>query len=467
MSEILSTNQDEGRAKQVAAPNRPGDTGSRTMPSLALSMIVKDGGETLRPCLQSVRHLVQEMVIADTGSSDNTCDIAREFGATVVSFPWQNDFAAARNAALQPVSSDWVLVLDADEELDPEAASMLPGLLNQTRVGGYGLRIRNYLRNRFARMYNSLSIANDGRLQRAKEFPSYSEHVTCRLFRRHPQIRFEGRVHERVENSVRAVGLEVAICGVIIHHFGTLADPESRHRKQILYRELGRLKVQDYPDYPMAWVELGLQEYENFNDPEAALRCFGRALQLDPRCANAWMFVAMIYLDRGQDHEALEALQQAGQGSEGAALREQLKGDALHNLGMLQEARGAYKRALAAAGAVNPLLQSKLGYTEVRLGMKATGLKKLKRAVESAPEIAAIHDKMVKAYIVVDDLHAAASAAETFAQNFRHPKTILRAASIRAQLSEWPQVRQLLETGLQSFPQSPELQQAYAAVTAQ
>src|SRR6202051_5190164 len=98
------------------------------MSTVGLSMIVKNGGDDLRLCLRSVAGLVSQIVIADTGSTDNTLAIAQEFGATVVSFPWTNHFADARNAALEPITTDWVLVLDADEELSPEAASGVPAL---------------------------------------------------------------------------------------------------------------------------------------------------------------------------------------------------------------------------------------------------------------------------------------------------------------------------------------------------
>ena len=91
------------------------------MPTVGLSMIVKNEAQTLAACLQSVSGVVSQIVIADTGSTDNTADIAREFGATVISVPWENHFANARNAALQLMQTDWVLVLDADEELDGEA----------------------------------------------------------------------------------------------------------------------------------------------------------------------------------------------------------------------------------------------------------------------------------------------------------------------------------------------------------
>jgi len=88
-------------------------------------MIVRDGADTLRNCLESVRGLVDEMVVVDTGSTDSSPEIARQCGAVCISIPWPNDFAQARNAALAHSTTDWVLSLDADEELSPELRDVL------------------------------------------------------------------------------------------------------------------------------------------------------------------------------------------------------------------------------------------------------------------------------------------------------------------------------------------------------
>src|SRR5262249_27219816 len=79
---------------------------------VSLCMIVKHEERHLATCLQSVHDLVDEMILVDTGSTDRTKDIAREFGAKVIDFTWQDSFAAARNASLKHATSDWILWLD-------------------------------------------------------------------------------------------------------------------------------------------------------------------------------------------------------------------------------------------------------------------------------------------------------------------------------------------------------------------
>lgn len=429
------------------------------MPTLGLSMIVKNGGEDLRKCLASARAVVDQIVVADTGSTDNSREIAREFGAEVIEFPWINDFGAARNAALGPMTTDWVLSLDADEELDAEAASQLPALLAQTKMGGYVLPIRNYLPIRFARMYNSVSMANDGRNPRARDCPSYTEHMNCRLYRRHAEIYYEGHVHERVEDRVLALGYQVARGPVILHHFGQLASAEERLRKHIFYRELGRAKVEKYPESAMAWMELGLQEFENFHDYTEALRCLNRAVQLDAKRHDAWMFIAMIHAEQGRGAEALEALDKSGDGRSGEALRETLRGDVLHDLGKLAQARAAYRRALK-ADASNPVVESKLGYVEARIGMKQVGFNKMRHAIQQAEDLPELQERLLKACLAVEDYPQAAAAAEHMATCFPAPKTILRAASIHAHTQDLPRAMVLLQQGLERFPSAGDLQNA-------
>ena len=96
---------------------------------LSLSMIVRDEEAHLGECLRSVQGFADEMVVVDTGSTDATVAIAEAAGARVEQIPWPGDFAPARNQALEFLNGDWVLVLDADEQLRPEAIPALKALM--------------------------------------------------------------------------------------------------------------------------------------------------------------------------------------------------------------------------------------------------------------------------------------------------------------------------------------------------
>jgi len=428
-------------------------------------MIVKNGADSLTPCLESVRGLVQQIVIADTGSTDNTCEIGRSFGAEIIHLPWENHFAKARNQALTPISTDWVLVLDADEELDEKARNSLPQLLEAPKVGGYLVPIRNYVSTRFNRGWDRVAIANDYKHPRAKQAAAYLTHENCRLFRRQPDIYFEGRVHELVEEQIIGAGLEIGVAPFFIHHFGQLADQEAKAKKAAFYRELLRLKVQEAPGDPFAWINFGLQEFESFNNPEEALRCFERALTLNPKASQAWLFTGMVQLNCGRHQEALFALERANGRGSGAALQAHLKGDALFGVKRFEEARAEYRNALKLVDN-DPQLQSKLGFAEVLLGHKEAGIKKLKQAAAAVPTMFEIHDRLVKSYIVANLLAEAAEESEQFTHRVAHPRLFLRAASINAQIQRWVKAEEILSRGLQIFPQSAELQTALNELTA-
>jgi len=432
-----------------------------TTQTVGLSMIVKNGAQTLRPCLESVRGIVSQIVIADTGSSDNSIKVAQELGADVVSIPWEDDFAKARNASLARMTTDWVLVLDADEELDRDAKHKIPALLKVSDVGGYVTPIRNYMESRFNRGWDRIGIPNDFRHERAKDAPSYIQHENCRLFRRHPEIYFVGRIHELVEHQIRAVRLKLATADFFIHHFGQLVDNEARTKKRIFYRELLRKKTQENPSDFAAWTQLGLHEFECFNNPDEAHRCFDRALAVQPDAPEAWLFRGMVYLNQGRFQEALDAVAHDTRTGGTAALREDIRGDAFHSLGRFKEARLAYRRAGKLMGH-NPILESKLGYTEVKMGQKTSGLARLRRAAREVPDIYPVHDRLMKGCIMADRLEEAAETLEKYSAVEATPKLFLRAASLRAQLQQWNLTQEVLTRGLRLFPESPELQQASA-----
>ncbi|MEB3828304.1 glycosyltransferase [Phormidium sp. CCY1219] len=151
---------------------------------LSLCAIAYNEERTLPKCLESVKTLVDETIVVDTGSSDRTVEIAREFGAQVHHFPWCNDFAAARNESLKYATGDWILVLDADETLIPE---IIPQIKSAIRGGAKSTPIPYILIHLIRKEVG------------ATQSP-YS--LVSRLFRNHPDIQFERPYHAMVDESV-------------------------------------------------------------------------------------------------------------------------------------------------------------------------------------------------------------------------------------------------------------------------
>ena len=98
--------------------------------SISLTMIVRDEETNLPRCLESVRGVFDEIVIVDTGSVDRTREIALAFGAKVFEFAWIDDFAAARNVALEHATGDYAFWLDADDVIEPAQREKLIALLD-------------------------------------------------------------------------------------------------------------------------------------------------------------------------------------------------------------------------------------------------------------------------------------------------------------------------------------------------
>src|SRR5204863_5400745 len=112
-----SLEQASAAAAETALPTTAASSAEPdALPRLSLCMIVKNEERFLRNCLESVKDIVDEMVIVDTGSTDSTLDIAREYGAKVIPHVWKDDFSEARNVSLDHATGDWALWLDADEE---------------------------------------------------------------------------------------------------------------------------------------------------------------------------------------------------------------------------------------------------------------------------------------------------------------------------------------------------------------
>jgi glycosyltransferase involved in cell wall biosynthesis len=430
------------------------------VPSLGLSIIVKTGAETLGPCIASVCPLAEQVVVLDTGSTDGTPEIARAAGAEVYQIEWLHHFAEARNRALEPMRTDWVLVLDDDEELDGEALRVLPELMQNTRIAGYFAPIRTYLPNRFGGgAYSMQTKPNDSLHSRALGALAYVDIELCRLFRRNPAIRFQGRVHEVIHPSIARAGLKVAAADFLIHHFGNLSAEIEHRKKDEYYRKLARLKTDDEPENPQAWIELGIEEFERFKQYTSAITCFKTAMRLKDCSPVAYTSLTKLYLEIGDDTAALQLLNGVRMSGNNAAEKEHICGDAFYNLGRLKEARAAYARALKALPH-DSRIESKLGLTEVRLGMKTIGFAKLERALASSPQVLEMHDRMIKACIAGDMMEEAAQAAERVCAGLKHPKTFLRAASIRAQLKQTEDALRLISEGLKHFPEDTDLLRA-------
>lgn len=149
---------------------------------LSQCMIVKNEEKNIKEALSKAKDIVFEQIVVDTGSTDRTVEIAKEMGATIHHFPWIDDFAAAKNYAIEQAKGNWILFLDADEYLDEDGKRNLVKLLNYLKENrGQSEEvevIRAEIRN----------IDKDGSL--------ISSHYQDRIFRNKPSLRYVGAIHE-------------------------------------------------------------------------------------------------------------------------------------------------------------------------------------------------------------------------------------------------------------------------------
>ena len=431
------------------------------MSSLTVSMIVRDAEAFLRGCLQSVNALSPEIVIADTGSVDGSMAIAKEFGARVIQIPWNNDFAAARNRALAEATGEWILSLDADEQLDATAAARLPALLANKAASGYQVTIRNYVNSVNERIWDQAPKTNDALLPSAAAFPAYVEHQNVRLFRRKPEMYFVGRVHETVGPRIQAIGGQLERANFAIHHFGFAVDEAMKARKNHLYREMGRQKIGEFPEDWQAYFELGLLELEQYRNPVEARTLFSRACELNAASGVAWFFLGLATFRMGYFEDAVSYLEKAEQAGHRTALVAETRGDAQYNLGAFADATVSFEAALkrqdGSAGVV-----AKLCLAMARDGKAEKGLTRLRTAMAEAPQVAELHEGLILVLVHLNRIEEAARAADEKLRVIPglYAGDYLRCASLWAQVRNWPKASKALESGLMAHPGRAELLQA-------
>ncbi len=420
-------------------------------------MIVKNGERDLPACLESAQGVVDEIVMADTGSTDSSIEIAQKFGAKVISTAWESDFSKARNFSLGHVSSDWVLMMDADERLDPGARSALRALIEKQSADGFQVTIRNYVSNLGHKLWDRPAKPNDGAYAPARQYPAYVDHENVRLFRRDPEIYFTGRVHETVGWRILETKRRLGTANFVIHHMGMVKDDEERARKILFYLELGRQKVAEMPGNAQAHFELGVSELENLGNVEKALDSFVRSCELNRQFGVAWFFQGVCHLRLGKPAKALDCFHQAQLAEHSTPWLAEMEGDTHYNLGHFDNAIGCYKKGLKLDPA-NLTLESKLGLAEARAGKRSSGLRRLKRAIDTEPANPEFHDRLIMVELWLGHLQKGAQAAERKLSKVEpEPTDFLRAASIRSKMEDWPNAARLLRDGLALFPDSEPL----------
>ncbi len=299
---------------------------------LSLCMIVRDESKRLKACLESAAPYFDEMIVLDTGSTDNTREIALACGAKVYERKWTDSFAEARNASFDLASGEWIFWMDADDIISPECGAMLRDLIDRhpNRDAAYQVQVR--------------IPPGPGEFS-----ATLVDHV--KLVPNRPEFRFEHRIHEQILPSLRRAKIDVRFSEAFVTHQNYDRSAEGQDKKRRRDFRLLYLDLLDHPDHPFVLFNLGMTYLYAVKDFEVAAHYLWRSLKAsDWRdsivrkayallttariCQEEWE-LAITSNESGRAHypEDAELLFQAGQ--------------IYQQLGKYDEAKSALERLLA------------------------------------------------------------------------------------------------------------------------
>jgi glycosyltransferase involved in cell wall biosynthesis len=278
------------------------DRSKKNKATLSLCMIVKNEEAHLAKCLMSVKPMVNEIIVVDTGSNDLTQNIAATLGAKVFDYPWTNDFSEARNYSVSKAAGDWILVLDADEVVSHLDHGRLSKITKQRpeKPVAYTMITRNYTNNAGSRGW----VANEGQYAGEEAGKGWVPSPKVRLFVNDKRIKFVNPVHELVEPTLKKVGIKIKACDVPIHHYGRL-NKDKVIAKGKEYYLLGKKKIEETQSDYNALKELAIQASE-IGEYEEAVKVWQKVIEIQPKDAVAHMNMGFAFLMMRRYDQAIE-----------------------------------------------------------------------------------------------------------------------------------------------------------------
>jgi GT2 family glycosyltransferase/tetratricopeptide (TPR) repeat protein/2-polyprenyl-3-methyl-5-hydroxy-6-metoxy-1,4-benzoquinol methylase len=356
---IMRANERRFRAKWtgdgVAAPDGSGRTGSgrsagpfevnvspegglllrRKQVRLSLCMIVRDSARTLPECIESIRPWVDEMVIVDTGSVDETPRIVELYGGRLFRFPWCDDFSAARNESLKHARGDWVFWMDSDDTIPPECGRGVRSIVNQAGDSGplgYVVQV------------HCPGAGEDGD---PLADVTVVDHV--KLFRNRLDLRFDGRIHEQILPAIRQAGGDVAWTELYVVHSGSDQSPAAQERKRHRDLRILKLELAERPGHPFTLFNLGMTYVDGAQLAEGAeflRRSIAVSGSEESHLRKA--YALLVYAEMRLEHreEATRICRRARELFPDDTELRFREAVLLHDMGLLEEAVAAYHDVL-------------------------------------------------------------------------------------------------------------------------
>jgi len=266
--------------------------------TVSVCMIVKNEEKNIRRVLECAKKFADEIIVVDTGSEDRTPEIARELGAKVYFFQWCDDFSAARNESLKYATCDWILWLDADDYIDDTNIARL-------------IELKKNLPPEKDEIYY---FVIESEMVDSKDFSETWAWLQVRMFPNHPELRFEGKIHEQIIPSAEKLGLKQRFVGIKIIHTGyTSAEKLAEKMK----RNLKILEEEEKKQPDAWWIKRYLAlSYSRLGRIEEGEKKIKEAIDLISPNNKIWLFDLYMNLCdickvQGKFDEALEALDDA------------------------------------------------------------------------------------------------------------------------------------------------------------
>ncbi|MBT7903147.1 glycosyltransferase [Candidatus Woesearchaeota archaeon] len=269
-------------------------------PTISLCLIVKNEEDYIEQCLNSVLELVNEIIIIDTGSTDKTKELALDFkknkfpNLKILDFPWVQDFSSARNFSTSYATSEWILILDADEIIAKEDHNKIKELIlkyNKPNTAmGLMLIQRNYANNSKLVGWTQ----NDEKYVSLEKFSGFYPTPITRLFKNKQEIVFRSKVHESVDDSIFEKKGKIKLTEIPIHHFQYERGEEYVKQKQLNYfdicKEMVKTRKQDFK----VWFDMGVISANYRNSPTDSEKFFKQSLELNPHYLLSYLQLATV-----------------------------------------------------------------------------------------------------------------------------------------------------------------------------
>ncbi len=270
--------------------------------TISVCMIIKNEEEWLPRCLDSVKSLVSEIIIVDTGSKDKTKEIGKKYRAKIFDFVWKDDFAAARNESIKYATGEWILILDADEAIAKKDHHFIRKIIKEEKFPVIVFEQRHWSND----VNNPQFQPVDERYQNeAKGFKGYYPTLTARLFKNGLGLTFTGKIHETIDKSMQEKKLKFLRTDIPIHHYQNFKSDIMTKEKKEKYERLLKEKEQDEPKNIKNLHDLAITHLKK-NDLKTAFDYFRKVYDADKELMEPYLGMGIIWARRGDFKRAIK-----------------------------------------------------------------------------------------------------------------------------------------------------------------